>query len=141
MSESSKKSYHQIQAEFTEWYEENEISLPYNHHVVLVEVFMSWLNINYEEVREYVNSKYGMSRRETMSETFEESRKQIDNMDLNEWSKDFDGKQSQVYKERCKWCGRLHKISTRRDNHPEYYTDIYLKCKCGESVHFKLPVN
>lgn len=54
---------------------------------------------------------------------------------------DFGGKYAQTYKEKCKACGHIHVISTQRDNEPEYYTTVFVKCFCGESVLFSLPVN
>jgi len=38
-------------------------------------------------------------------------------------------------------CGNKHRILTQRDNFPEYETEIYLLCECGEYVEFILPVN
>ena len=32
-------------------------------------------------------------------------------------------------------------ILTQPDRHPEYYTQIFVKCSCGKSVEFCLPVN
>lgn len=53
---------------------------------------------------------------------------------------DFGGEFSQVYKNKCK-CGKTHKVSTQQDSNPEYYIDIFVKCDCGDSVVFTLPVN
>jgi len=56
-------------------------------------------------------------------------------------SHDFDCEFSQTYKQKCKKCGKEYEVSTQKDRDPEYYTDIYIKCDCGESVQFTLPVN
>lgn len=53
---------------------------------------------------------------------------------------DFGSDVAQTYKEKCS-CGEVIEISTQRDNGPEYYTYIYVKCRCGKSVPFSLPVN
>lgn len=54
---------------------------------------------------------------------------------------DFGGSFNQIYTEECKGCGYLVKVSAQKDKHPEYKTDIFVKCRCGESVPFRLPVN
>lgn len=46
-----------------------------------------------------------------------------------------------MIKEKCSNCGKEIQISTQQDRNPEYYTDIYIKCDCGNSVSFLLPVN
>jgi len=38
-------------------------------------------------------------------------------------------------------CGIKHEILTQYYDSPEYETDIYVLCKCGEYIHFVLPVN
>jgi hypothetical protein len=53
---------------------------------------------------------------------------------------DFNSEFSQTYKERCK-CGRVIEVSTQKDEYPEYYINVFVKCECGESVRFSLPVN
>lgn len=53
---------------------------------------------------------------------------------------DFGGEYSQTYKEKCV-CGKEIEVSTQTDDSPEYYTDVFVKCDCGNSVHFSLPVN
>ena len=53
---------------------------------------------------------------------------------------DFGGEFSQVYTQKCE-CGNVIEISTQKDASPEYYTDVYVKCNCGRSVKFLLPVN
>lgn len=53
---------------------------------------------------------------------------------------DFDKECAQTYKEKCV-CGKEIEVSTQQDGCPEYYTEIYVKCTCGKSVNFSLPVN
>jgi hypothetical protein len=53
---------------------------------------------------------------------------------------DFGGEFAQTYSENCK-CGKVIEVSTQEDNHPEYKTEVFVKCQCGESVAFLLPVN
>lgn len=53
---------------------------------------------------------------------------------------DFGSKCAQTYTSVCK-CGRDIEVSTQRDHSPEYYTTVYVKCVCGKSVCFSLPVN
>lgn len=47
----------------------------------------------------------------------------------------------QEYKETCPLCKREQLILTQRNNFPEYHTEIYLQCQCGEFIEFILPVN
>ena len=53
---------------------------------------------------------------------------------------DFGGEFQQTYKNTCK-CGNKIEVSNQKDQHPEYYTDVFVKCGCGKSVKFELPVN
>jgi hypothetical protein len=53
---------------------------------------------------------------------------------------DFGGRESQVYTKTCD-CGKVHEVSTQEDIEPEYYTSVFIKCDCGRSVGFELPVN
>ena len=53
---------------------------------------------------------------------------------------DFGGKWAQTYTEKCE-CGNVIEVSTQPDRHPEYYTEVFVKCPCGKSVGFYLPVN
>lgn len=48
---------------------------------------------------------------------------------------------STPYKEVCTNCGKEYVLFTQKDDDPEYYTDVYILCKCGEYVEFSLPVN
>ena len=41
----------------------------------------------------------------------------------------------------CSFCGLIQEILTQRHNFPEYETEIYLSCQCGEYIEFILPVN
>lgn len=54
---------------------------------------------------------------------------------------DFDGVSAQTYVQICKECGKAHTLSTQIDKNPEYYADVFIKCDCGKSVYFCLPVN
>lgn len=45
------------------------------------------------------------------------------------------------YTRECDLCQKQHTVFTQRDNHPEYYTDVFVKCDCGNHVQFTLPVN
>ena len=45
-----------------------------------------------------------------------------------------------TYTEECE-CGNKIEVSTQQDNCPEYHTEIHVRCKCGKSVEFSLPVN
>lgn len=38
-------------------------------------------------------------------------------------------------------CGKTIELLTQKDNHPEYYTNVFVLCDCGEYVLFQLPVN
>ena len=53
---------------------------------------------------------------------------------------DFGGEFAQTYKAECE-CGNQIEVSTQKDESPEYYTDVFVKCACGKSVKFSLPVN
>ena len=54
---------------------------------------------------------------------------------------DFGSKYAQTYTEVCPGCGKQFQVSAQRDQSPEYITDVFVKCDCGESVQFNLPVN
>lgn len=41
----------------------------------------------------------------------------------------------------CGCCDIPQKILAQDDNKPEYYTEIYLQCQCGNYIEFILPVN
>lgn len=45
------------------------------------------------------------------------------------------------YKKQCSCCGLEQEILTQRSDFPEYETEIYLVCQCGEYIEFELPVN
>lgn len=46
-----------------------------------------------------------------------------------------------IYQKRCEKCDYTMNVSTQRDDSPEYYTDVYIQCDCGNWVKFDLPVN
>lgn len=45
------------------------------------------------------------------------------------------------YIQKCAFCDLEQEVLTQRDSFPEYHTEIYLKCQCGEFIEFVLPVN
>lgn len=45
------------------------------------------------------------------------------------------------YIEKCCCCEKLITIFTQEDDNPEYYTNVYVECDCGQKVEFTLPVN
>jgi len=45
------------------------------------------------------------------------------------------------YEEECPCCGLTQQLLTQKDDFPEYYTYVYLRCQCGEYIQFELPVN
>lgn len=53
---------------------------------------------------------------------------------------DFGGSCAETYEAVCE-CGERVEVSTQQDCDPEYYADVYVKCSCGRSVYFSLPVN
>ena len=53
---------------------------------------------------------------------------------------DFGGKFACTYSKICE-CGRKIEVSTQKDEFPEYHTDVFVRCVCGKSVKFELPVN
>lgn len=54
---------------------------------------------------------------------------------------DFGSECAKTYTEYCS-CGKKTEVSTQgNERYSEYTTDIYVKCDCGKSVHFSLPVN
>ena len=57
----------------------------------------------------------------------------MDIADINEWL-------STEYKETCN-CGNDIIVYTQRNSCPEYETEVYVKCQCGQVVEFILPVN
>ena len=52
---------------------------------------------------------------------------------------DFGGKYAQSYESTCE-CGRKIIISSYNDEVIEYYHDVFVKCICGKSIYFKLPI-
>jgi hypothetical protein len=63
-----------------------------------------------------------------------------DLLDIKRGLYDFGRECAQTYESRCE-CGNVIQVSTQQDGNPEYYTEIYVKCGCGKSVPFMLPVN
>jgi hypothetical protein len=45
------------------------------------------------------------------------------------------------YTQTCSCCGLDQTILTQHSDYPEYETEIYLICQCGEYIEFILPVN
>lgn len=61
-----------------------------------------------------------------------------DNYDFDDY--DFGGHAACTYTATCA-CGNVIEVSTQHDDHPEYITDVYVRCACGKSVKFELPAN
>jgi hypothetical protein len=53
---------------------------------------------------------------------------------------DFGGYAAETYSETCE-CGHVIELSTQQDNQAEYITTVFVRCICGKSVAFRLPVN
>lgn len=53
---------------------------------------------------------------------------------------DFGGWFAQTYQEKCV-CGNITEVSSQNDDNTEYQISVFVKCQCGESVEFLLPVN
>lgn len=49
--------------------------------------------------------------------------------------------EKQEYSNICKQCSKQHTLFTQRDEYPEYYTTVIVKCDCRNLVEFELPVN
>ena len=45
------------------------------------------------------------------------------------------------YTQQCKYCGAAITVLTQQDDEPEYRTQVYVQCQCGDYVEFNLPVN
>lgn len=41
----------------------------------------------------------------------------------------------------CDVCEQNMSCMTQEDRRPEYYTDVYFQCNCGNYIKFILPVN
>lgn len=54
---------------------------------------------------------------------------------------EFGSEHAQTYKAQCGKCGAEIEVSTQRDAHPEYRTEVHVRCQCGGSAEFELPVN
>jgi hypothetical protein len=53
---------------------------------------------------------------------------------------DFGDPDACTYSAICE-CGRKIEVSAQKDHFSEYITDVFVRCICGKSVHFELPVN
>ena len=53
---------------------------------------------------------------------------------------DFGSECAHTSTKKCE-CGRCIEISTQQDNNAEYITTIFVRCVCGKSVEFDVPVN
>lgn len=53
----------------------------------------------------------------------------------------FGSERAQTYKAKCNKCGNEIEVSTQKDSDPECYTDVFVRCSCGGSAYFELPVN
>lgn len=54
---------------------------------------------------------------------------------------EFGSEWAQTYTSRCSGCGKDINVSTQKDESPEYYAEVHVRCPCGGSVVFDLPVN
>ena len=45
-----------------------------------------------------------------------------------------------IYKSMCS-CGNVIEVESESDHEPDYYTEIKVKCTCGEFVIFELPAH
>ncbi len=45
------------------------------------------------------------------------------------------------YQQECSDCKKSIIVETQKDDDPEYYAYVYVKCDCGGFVKFELPVN
>ncbi len=54
---------------------------------------------------------------------------------------EMDWRWSGVFSGKCDGCGKEFNIRTQEDNHPEYYTGIYVEHCPGQYTKFELPVN
>jgi len=45
------------------------------------------------------------------------------------------------YKADCDICELTQTVLTKESNYPEYETQVYLQCQCGNYLEFILPVN
>lgn len=45
------------------------------------------------------------------------------------------------YTKKCDLCEMDNTILSQRHDFPEYETEIYLQCQCGNYIEFILPVN
>ena len=52
---------------------------------------------------------------------------------------DFGGDEAETFARSCKSCGKVLSISQKRTEHPCSFRDLFVRCQCGESVHFTIP--
>lgn len=45
------------------------------------------------------------------------------------------------YQSECDQCNKSIIVETQKDDDPEYYAYVYVKCDCGGFTKFELPVN
>lgn len=45
------------------------------------------------------------------------------------------------YNKVCPCCEKEHIVLTKESDFPEYETEVYIQCECGEWIEFVLPVN
>lgn len=60
-------------------------------------------------------------------------------MKIPKSNRDFDTRLVKV--EACKGCGHLLRLVSQADDSPEYYSQVFVVCECGELVSFSVPVN
>ena len=46
-----------------------------------------------------------------------------------------------LYTKICRKCKNAVTVFTQKDNRPEYYTIIFVSCKCDNYLKFNLPIN
>lgn len=47
----------------------------------------------------------------------------------------------EIYEQKCPLCKMKMSVITQKDHYPEYHTNVYIQCHCGNYVLFILPVN
>jgi len=52
--------------------------------------------------------------------------------------KDLSQSEATPYKKTCRACKKEYTVYT---HYPEYHTEIFVQCECGDVVPFSLPVN
>ncbi len=54
---------------------------------------------------------------------------------------DFNGEFAQTYTKMCSACDSQVSISTQAEDALGHHTSVYIMCKCGNSVGFRIPAN